>query len=93
MNPTDNDARLLAAPMVNIDDSSKAVQMWAKQQLLMNNQRKDLYNSFSEFSQKAGPAASIRPYFSPGSEYDRINREYEQLRDQLYKLSNTPKPK
>ena len=93
MNPTDNDARLLAAPMVNIDDSSKAVQMWAKQQLLMNNQRKDLYNSFSEFSQKAGPAASIRPYFSPGSEYDRINREYEQLRDELYKLSNTFKPK
>jgi len=93
MNPTDNDARLLAAPMVNIDDSSKAVQLWAKQQLLMNNQRKELYNSFSEFSQKAGPAASIRPYFSPGSEYDRINREYEQLRDQLYKLSNTFKPK
>jgi hypothetical protein len=93
INPTDNDARLLAAPMVNIDDSSKAVQMWAKQQLLMNNQRKDLYNSFSEFSQKAGPAAPIRPYFSPGSEYDRINREYEQLRDELYKLSNTFKPK
>jgi hypothetical protein len=93
INPTDNDARLLAAPMVNIEDSSKAVQMWAKQQLLMNNQRKELYNSFSEFSQKAGPAASIRPYFSPGSEYDRINREYEQLRDELYKLSNQFKPK
>lgn len=93
INPTDNDARLLAAPMVNIDDSSKAVQMWAKQQLLMNNQRKELYNSFSEFSQKAGPAASIRPYFSPGSEYDRINREYEQLRNELYKLSNQFKPK
>ena len=93
INPTDNDARLLAAPMVNIDDSSKAVQMWAKQQLLMNNQRKELYNSFSEFTQKAGPAAPIRPYFSPGSEYDRINREYEQLRDELYKLSNQFKPK
>jgi hypothetical protein len=93
VNPTDNDARLLAAPMVNIEDSSKAVQMWAKQQLLMNNQRKELYNSFSEFTQKAGPAAPIRPYFSPGSEYDRINREYEQLRDELYKLSNQFKPK
>jgi hypothetical protein len=92
INPTDNDARLLAAPMVNIEDSSKAVQIWAKQQLLMNNQRKELYNSFSEFTQKAGPAAPIRPYFSPGSEYDRINREYEQLRDQLYKLSNQFKP-
>jgi hypothetical protein len=93
VNPTDNDARLLAAPMVNIDDSSKAVQMWAKQQLLMNKQREELYRSFSEFSQKAGPAAPIRPYFSPGSEYDRINREYEQLRDELYKLSNQFKPK
>jgi hypothetical protein len=93
INPTDNDARLLAAPMVNIEDSSKAVQLWAKQQLLMNNQRKELYNSFSEFTQKAGPAAPIRPYFSPGSEYDRINREYEQLRDELYKLSNQFKPK
>jgi len=93
INPTDNDARLLAAPNVNIEDSSKAVQLWAKQQLLMNNQRKELYNSFSEFTQKAGPAASIRPYFSPGSEYDRINREYEQLRDELYKLSNQFKPK
>jgi hypothetical protein len=93
INPTDNDARLLAAPNVNIEDSSKAVQLWAKQQLLMNNQRKELYNSFSEFTQKAGPAAPIRPYFSPGSEYDRINREYEQLRDELYKLSNQFKPK
>ena len=93
INPTDNDERLLAAPMVNIEDSSKAVQLWAKQQLLMNNQRKELYNSFSEFTQKAGPAAPIRPYFSPGSEYDRINREYEQLRDELYKLSNQFKPK
>jgi len=93
INPTDNDARLLAAPMVNIEDSSKAVQLWAKQQLLMNNQRKELYKSFSEFTQKAGPAAPIRPYFSPGSEYDRINREYEQLRDELYKLSNQFKPK
>jgi hypothetical protein len=93
INPTDNDARLLAAPMVNIEDSSKAVQIWAKQQLLMNKQREELYRSFSEFSQKAGPAAPIRPYFSPGSEYDRINREYEQLRDELYKLSNQFKPK
>lgn len=93
INPTDNDARLLAAPMVNIDDSSKAVQLWAKQQLLMNKQREELYRSFSDFSQKAGPAAPIRPYFSPGSEYDRINREYEQLRDELYKLSNQFKPK
>jgi hypothetical protein len=93
INPTDNDARLLAAPMVNIEDSSKAVQMWAKQQLLMNKQREELYRSFSEFSQKAGPAAPIRPYFSPGSEYDRINKEYEQLRDQLYKLSNQFKPR
>jgi hypothetical protein len=92
VNPTDNDARLLAAPMVSIEDSSKAVQIWAKQQLLMNKQREELYRSFSEFSQKAGPAAPIRPYFSPGSEYDRINREYEQLRDQLYKLSNQFKP-
>jgi hypothetical protein len=93
VNPTDNDARLLAAPMVNIEDSSKAVQMWAKQQLLMNKQREELYRSFSEFSQKAGPAAPIRPYFSPGSEYDRINKEYEQLRDQLYKLSNQFNPR
>ena len=93
INPTDNDARLLAAPMVTTDDSSKAVQLWAKQQLLMNKQREELYRSFSDFTQRAGPAAPIRSYFSPGSEYDRINKEYEQLRDQLYKLSNQAKPR
>jgi hypothetical protein len=88
VNPTDNDARLLQAPMASIDDSSKAVQLWARQQLLLNKQREALYGAYDGYSSRVGPAASPRQFFSPGSVYEKINKDYAEYRMQLFRQFN-----
>ncbi len=88
MNPTDNDARLLQAPMASIDDSSKAVQLWSRQQLLLNKQREALYGAYDGYSSRVGPAASPRQFFSPGSVYEKINKDYAEYRMQLFRQFN-----
>jgi len=88
VNPTDNDARLLQAPMASIDDSSRAVQLWARQQLLLNKQREALYGAYDQYSNKAGPSASPRQFFSPGSVYEKINKEYADYRMRLFNQFN-----
>jgi len=88
VNPTDNDARLLQAPMASIDDSSRAVQLWARQQLLLNKQREALYGAYDQYSSKAGPSASPRQFFSPGSVYEKINKEYADYRMRLFNQFN-----
>lgn len=88
VNPTDNDARLLQAPMASIDDSSKAVQLWARQQLLLNKQREALYGAYDGYTSKVGPAASPRQFFSPGSVYEKINKDYADYRMQLFRQFN-----
>jgi hypothetical protein len=88
VNPTDNDARLLQAPMASIDDSSRAVQLWARQQLLLNKQREALYGAYDQYTSKVGPAASPRQFFSPGSVYEKINKDYSGLRMELFRQFN-----
>lgn len=88
VNPTDNDARLLQAPMASIEDSSKAVQLWARQQLLLNKQREALYGAYDGYSSRVGPAASPRQFFSPGSVYEKINKDYADYRMQLFRQFN-----
>ena len=88
VNPTDNDARLLQAPMASIDDSSRAVQLWARQQLLLNKQREKLYGAYDAYTSSVGPAASPRQFFSPGSVYEKINKEYADYRMQLFRQFN-----
>jgi hypothetical protein len=88
VNPTDNDARLLQAPMASVDDSSRAVQLWARQQLLLNKQREALYGAYDGYASKVGPAASPRQFFSPGSVYEKINKDYADYRMQLFRQFN-----
>ena len=88
VNPTDNDARLLQAPMASIDDSSRAVQLWSRQQLLLNKQREALYGAYDGYTSKVGPAASPRQFFSPGSVYEKINKDYADYRMQLFRQFN-----
>jgi len=88
VNPTDNDARLLQAPMASVEDSSRAVQLWARQQLLLNKQREALYGAYDGYSSRVGPAASPRQFFSPGSVYEKINKDYAEYRMQLFRQFN-----
>lgn len=88
VNPTDNDARLLQAPMATIQDSSKAVQLWARNQLLLNKQRGSLFDAYQEHLDKAGPTAPPASFFRRNSLYDKINKDYSDYRTQLYKQFN-----
>jgi hypothetical protein len=81
--PTDNDARLLQAPMANIADNSKAVQLWARTQLLMNKQRGALYDAYLDHLDTSGPTAPPASFFKRNSLYDKINKDYSDYRKQL----------
>ena len=83
INPTDNDARLLQAPMASIDDTSKAVQLWARTQLLLNKQRNALYGAYQDHLDTAGPTAPPSSFFKRNSLYDKINKDYSDYRQQL----------
>jgi hypothetical protein len=85
VNPTDNDARLLQAPMASIEDSSKAMQLWARQQILLNKQREAMYGEWSRYADTSGPTASPRKFFTPGSPYEKLNKDYSNYRMQLFK--------
>ena len=88
VNPTDNDARLLQAPMASIDDSSKTMQFWARNQLLLNKQREALYGGLQKYSQQSGPTSSPGAFFRPGSIYEKINNDYANYRMQLFNQFN-----
>ena len=88
VNPTDNDARLLQAPMASVDDSARAMQFWARNQILLNKQREAMYGALSQYSDRVGTTGSPRQFFSPNSEYARINKEYAQFRQQLFRQFN-----
>jgi hypothetical protein len=81
--PTDNDARLLQAPMASIDDTSKAVQLWSRTQLLMNKQRGALYDAYLDHLDTVGPTAPPASFFKRNSLYDKINKDYSDYRQQL----------
>lgn len=81
--PTDNDARLLQAPMANIADNSKAVQLWARTQLLLNKQREALHGAYLDHLDTVGPTAPPASFFRKGSLYDKINKDYSDYRKQL----------
>lgn len=83
INPTDNDARLLQAPMASIDDTSKAVQLWARTQLLLNKQRGALYGAYQDHLDTAGPTAPPSSFFNRNSLYNKINKDYSDYRQQL----------
>jgi hypothetical protein len=76
--PTDNDARLLQAPMANIDDNSKAVQQWARTQLLLNKQREALHGAYLDHLDTAGPTAPPASFFRKGSLYDKIKTVFQE---------------
>lgn len=88
VNPTDNDARLLQAPMASIDDSSKAMQFWSRNQLLLNKQRESLYGGLQQYTQQSGPGSSPGSFFRPGSIYEKINNDYANYRMQLFNQFN-----
>lgn len=82
INPTDNDARLLQAPMATISDSSKSVQYWIRQQALLNEQRLGLFNAMSAHDNRVGSSAPPASFFS-SKDYNNVLETYSKNRRML----------
>jgi murein DD-endopeptidase MepM/ murein hydrolase activator NlpD len=64
VNPTDNDARLLQAPMASLDDSARAIQAWSRRQTLVNMERGELYSALEQHRRRVGATAPPSSFFS-----------------------------
>ena len=85
INPTDNDARLLQAPMATTADTSKSVQFWARQELLKNYQRQELYKGLADHDKKVGKTADPSSFFTNSDAYNSILDNYSKRRQLLQK--------
>ena len=85
VNPTDNDARLLQAPMSTTADTAKSVQFWARQELLKNYQRQELYKGLADHDKKFGKTADPSSFFTNSDAYNFILDNYSKRRQLLQK--------
>jgi len=90
VNPTDNDARLLQAPMASLDDSARAIQAWSRRQTLVNMERGELFNALEQHRRRTGTTAPPSAFFS-SKDYtnvlDSYAPRYKQLESQIGPLA------
>ena len=75
VNPTDNDARLLQAPMASLDDSARAIQAWSRRQTLVNMERGELYSALEQHRRRVGATAPPSSFFS-SKDYTNVLDSY-----------------
>ena len=75
VNPTDNDARLLQAPMASLDDSARAIQAWSRRQTLVNMERGELYSALEQHRRRTGATAPPSSFFS-SKDYTNVLDSY-----------------
>jgi hypothetical protein len=76
------DAQFMQRPMVTEKDAASTVQYWAKNHLLLNAQRGELFKSLQQHDQRVGANAPFGSYF--GSDpYINIVKKYSDLNKQL----------
>lgn len=64
INPTDNDARLLAAPMANVGQTADSVLYWTKQQANQVLAYEKMYKSYNDYIKKVGRTSDPSGYFT-----------------------------
>jgi hypothetical protein len=75
------DIVLLRTPMATIGDSKDALVYWAKEKMIMNKQREEMYKAFSQYEQN-NPKAPLYGFFrSP--EYESIMNRFQPLYREL----------
>jgi len=76
------DAQFLQRPMVTEKDAASTVQYWAKNHLLLNAQRGELFKSLQQHDERFGANVPFGSYF--GSDpYVNIVKKYSDLNKQL----------
>ena len=79
---SNNDAVLMKAPMVTEKDAGTTIQYWAKNHLLLNSQRGELFKSLQQHDNQYGANVPFGSYF--GSDpYINIVKKYSDLNKQL----------
>ena len=83
---SNSDVMLLKAPVATAADSAAAITYWAKQNILGNYQRGELYNALSDYDSANGARAPIGSFFTQRtSPYFGVVKKYDSLFEQLTK--------
>jgi hypothetical protein len=72
-NPSNNDAKLLQAPMGSPEDTKAAFKYWVEMNKITNAERRDVHAAFKEHEKRGGPLSS---FFDPNGIYGRIVDDY-----------------
>jgi len=76
--------KLLQAPLASMADLPKVVEGYARRQLVLNEQRRELYNSLHAYDKKLPIGGLYGPYFSNDNPvYNEINERYSKFYQQL----------
>jgi hypothetical protein len=71
---SNSDAALMKAPMVTVSDSAKAITYWAKENVLLNKQRGELFDALHQHDTKRGAAGSPAEFFGSNPYTNIINK-------------------
>ena len=76
------DANFMQRPMVTEKDAASTVQYWAKNHLLLNSQRGELFKNLNQYDQRYGTRVPFGSYFG-SDDYNGIVKKYSGLNRQL----------
>ena len=76
------DANFMQRPMVTEKDAASTVQYWAKNHLLLNSQRGELFKNLNQYDQRYGTRVPFGSYFG-SDDYNGIVKKYSSLNRQL----------
>jgi len=75
---SNSDASLMKAPMVTVSDSAKAITYWAKENVLLNKQRGELFDALHQHDTQRGTSGSPAEFFG-SKPYTNIINKYGPL--------------
>jgi len=78
---SNNEDKLLQAPLASMDDTVKAVEDYVKRALVQNRHRAEIYKAFTEFEQK-NKGSGLETFFDPDnpqSRYHQVNSHFSNL--------------
>ena len=76
------DAEFMQRPMVSERDAASSVQYWAKNHLLLNAQRGEMFKSLNDYDKRFGTRVPFGSYFG-SDDYLGIIKKYSDLNKQL----------
>jgi hypothetical protein len=76
------DAEFMQRPMVTEKDAATSVQYWTKNHLLLNAQRRELFETLNQYDKRFGTRAPFGSYFG-SDDYLGVVKKYTDLNKQL----------